>query len=57
MEFLNDNLLIQTNLFAAAHAADVDRLMFLGSSCIYPKARRAADPGGVPAHGAAGADE
>lgn len=37
VEFLNDNLLIQTNLFAAAHAADVDRLMFLGSSCIYPK--------------------
>lgn len=37
VEFLNDNLLIQTNLFAAAHAADVDRLLFLGSSCIYPK--------------------
>ncbi|GGP32959.1 GDP-L-fucose synthase family protein [Streptomyces melanogenes] len=37
VEFLNDNLRIQTNLFAAAHAADVDRLLFLGSSCIYPK--------------------
>ncbi|MFH8251574.1 GDP-L-fucose synthase family protein [Microbacterium sp. B2969] len=35
--FLNDNLRIQTNLFEAAHAADVDRLLFLGSSCIYPK--------------------
>ncbi|MFD9792933.1 GDP-L-fucose synthase family protein [Streptomyces sp. NPDC059070] len=37
VEFLNDNLTIQTNLFTAAHAADVDRLLFLGSSCIYPK--------------------
>lgn len=37
VEFLNDNLRIQTNLFTAAHAADVDRLLFLGSSCIYPK--------------------
>ncbi|MFF5586835.1 GDP-L-fucose synthase family protein [Streptomyces hygroscopicus] len=37
VEFLNDNLRIQTNLFAAAHAAGVDRLLFLGSSCIYPK--------------------
>ncbi len=37
VEFLNDNLMIQTNLFDAAHAAGVDRLLFLGSSCIYPK--------------------
>lgn len=37
VDFLNDNLLIQTNLFRAAHAAEVDRLVFLGSSCIYPK--------------------
>jgi GDP-L-fucose synthase len=37
VDFLNDNLRIQTNLFEAAHAAGVDRLMFLGSSCIYPK--------------------
>ncbi len=37
VEFLNDNLRIQTNLFEACHAADVDRLLFLGSSCIYPK--------------------
>lgn len=36
-EFLADNLRIQTNLFEAAHAADVDRFLFLGSSCIYPK--------------------
>lgn len=37
VEFLTDNLRIQANLFEAAHAADVDRLLFLGSSCIYPK--------------------
>ena len=37
VECLADNARIQTNLFEAAHAADVDRLLFLGSSCIYPK--------------------
>lgn len=37
VDFLNDNLMIQTNLFRAAHEFDVDRLLFLGSSCIYPK--------------------
>ena len=37
VEFLADNARIQTNLFEASHAADVDRLLFLGSSCIYPK--------------------
>lgn len=37
VDFLNDNLRIQTNLFEAAHAADVERVVFLGSSCIYPK--------------------
>ncbi|MEH6683722.1 MAG: GDP-L-fucose synthase [Qipengyuania sp.] len=36
-DFLYDNLLIEANLIGAAHAADVDRLLFLGSSCIYPK--------------------
>lgn len=35
--FLEDNLLIQLSVVAAAHAADVDRLLFLGSSCIYPR--------------------
>lgn len=37
VDFLNDNVSIQTNLFAAANAAGVQRLLFLGSSCIYPK--------------------
>lgn len=37
VDFLKDNLLIQTNVMDAAHANDVDRLLFLGSSCIYPR--------------------
>ncbi len=36
-EFLYDNLMIAANLVEAAHRADVNRLLFLGSSCIYPK--------------------
>lgn len=36
-EFLSDNLRIQTNLMDLAHEAGVERLLFLGSSCIYPK--------------------
>lgn len=37
VEFLTENLQIQSNLIDAAHASDVPRLLFLGSSCIYPK--------------------
>jgi GDP-L-fucose synthase len=36
-EFLSDNLQIQVNLMDAANDAGVERLLFLGSSCIYPK--------------------
>lgn len=36
-EFLYDNLMIASNLIKAAHDAGVNRLLFLGSSCIYPK--------------------
>lgn len=36
-EFLYDNLMIEANLINGAHLADVQRLLFLGSSCIYPK--------------------
>ncbi len=36
-EFIHENLLIQSNLIDAAHTHGVDRLLFLGSSCIYPK--------------------
>ena len=36
-EFLTQNLQIQSNLMDAAHAANVSKFVFLGSSCIYPK--------------------
>jgi GDP-L-fucose synthase len=36
-EFIYDNLSIETNVIHAAHTSGVDRLVFLGSSCIYPK--------------------
>ncbi|GAB2832594.1 GDP-L-fucose synthase family protein [Microbacterium insulae] len=37
VEFLSDNLRIQTNVMDAALEAGVERLLFLGSSCIYPR--------------------
>lgn len=37
VQFLEDNLRIQLSVIAGAHAAGVRRLLFLGSSCIYPK--------------------
>jgi len=37
VEFLLDNLRIQNNVIQAAHDAGVRKLLFLGSSCIYPK--------------------
>ena len=36
-EFLMDNMLIQNNLIRSAHALDIPKFIFLGSSCIYPK--------------------
>ena len=36
-DFIRDNLAIQTNVIHAAYLAGVKRLLFLGSSCIYPK--------------------
>jgi GDP-L-fucose synthase len=37
-EFIYQNLLIQANIIHAAHSAGVQKLLFLGSSCIYPRA-------------------
>ena len=37
VEFLSQNLQIQTNLMDAAHIAKIEKFVFLGSSCIYPK--------------------
>jgi GDP-L-fucose synthase len=36
-DFVRENLVIQTNVIDAAYRAGVDRMLFLGSSCIYPK--------------------
>ena len=36
-EFLYDNLMIEANLIHGAHEAGVQKLLFLGSTCIYPK--------------------
>ncbi len=36
-EFIYQNLMIQCNVIHAAHQVDIDHLLFLGSSCIYPK--------------------
>jgi GDP-L-fucose synthase len=37
VEFLSENLQIETNLIDGSHAANIQHLLFLGSSCIYPK--------------------
>lgn len=37
VDFLLENLQIETNVFDASHRCGIDRLLFLGSSCIYPK--------------------
>jgi len=37
VQFLSENLQIETNLMDAAHAAGIERVLFLGSSCVYPK--------------------
>ena len=39
-EFLYDNLMISADIIAAAHENDVQKLLFIGSSCIYPKFAR-----------------
>jgi GDP-L-fucose synthase len=37
VQFLTENLQIESNLMDGAHAAQIERLLFLGSSCVYPK--------------------
>ncbi|MBL8158391.1 GDP-L-fucose synthase [bacterium] len=36
-DFIRENLVVQTNVIHQSHASDVKKLLFLGSSCIYPK--------------------
>lgn len=40
VDFLSTNLQIQTNLLDAAHSSNITKVLFLGSSCIYPKFAR-----------------
>ena len=37
VEFLSENLQIETNLLDGSHKAGIERVLFLGSSCVYPK--------------------
>lgn len=37
VDFLSDNVRMMANVFEASHIANVEKLLFLGSSCIYPK--------------------
>jgi len=37
VDFLLDNLIIQNNLMQIAHSLNIDKFIFLGSSCIYPR--------------------
>ena len=39
-DFIFDNTQIQNNVIHAAHIADINNLLFLGSSCVYPKNSR-----------------
>ena len=57
VEFLSDNLRIQTNVMDAALEQRVERLLFLGSSCIYPRLAPPADPRGLPADRPARGDQ
>lgn len=57
VDFLNDNLLIQTSLLEAAHAAGVERLIFSGIVVHLPEVRIAADRGVFAPHRRARVDE
>src|SRR6185437_9846546 len=39
-QILHQNLVIETNIIEAAHRSDTEKLLFLGSSCIYPRLAR-----------------
>ncbi len=43
-EFIYQNLMIEANLIQAAHQADIQQLLFLGSSCIYPRPQSTKSP-------------
>lgn len=51
-EFLYDNLMIEANVIDAAHRTGVEKLLFLGSSCIYPRDAPQPIPEDALLHGA-----
>jgi len=57
VSFLMRNLKIQANVIEAAHAVGVRRMIFLGSSCIYPRDCPQADPGGISVDRAVGSEQ
>jgi GDP-L-fucose synthase len=56
-EFLHDNLLIQNNVIDSAYRSGAEKLMFLGSSCIYPQAGPTAIKRRIPVNRAFGTDQ
>ncbi len=56
-DFIRENLIIETNIIDACYQANVDRMLFLGSSCIYPKLCPATHQGRVSAHRPIGANQ
>ena len=56
-DFIRDNLILQTNVIEASRQTGVQRLLFLGSSCIYPKLAPQPMPRVLPADRAARADQ
>ena len=56
-EFIYDNMMIHGTVVHAAHEYDTTKLLYLGSSCIYPREADAADHRGRAADRPAGADQ
>jgi GDP-L-fucose synthase len=56
-DFLYDNLLIEANVIHVAYRMGVEKLLFFGSSCIYPREAPQADSRGRVAERAVGADQ
>lgn len=56
-DFMYDNMTLEMNVIHSAWQNQCKKLLFLGSSCIYPRMGSAADAGELPAHFRAGKDE
>ncbi len=56
-DFLYDNLIVEANIMQAAFASDVEKVLFLGSSCIYPRLAPQPIPEDSLLTGAAGAHQ